>query len=350
MKKYITLIFIILLISSVCGFGQGLVRFEIRTMKKENNTIFYDYDVKIGAKAIASSQALRLSPRFEFGDQFHCLPSVTVLGGNKSEVIRRWKQNHNIKEDSIFTLINQKKDTIFNFRGNIPYENWMENGEFVFSHEIMGYRGESTVTTIALKVAIERDSAELYNSLPDKTLATPMTSKESFQSESKHLVSHINYPNGSVMIVIDYMNNADQKRKLDDFIKLFDEKQGVIVDKISIKSYASPEGRFLLNEKLANKRTEELVRYMMDKTHLQPELFECESIAEDWEGLENIIRTTDMPGKAKVLEIIHSTGVFEGRELKLMKLDRGIPYKYMQKNIFPKLRRTICKITYSTKK
>ena len=197
--------------------------------------------------------------------------------------------------------------------------------------------------------------------------------------EQRELLTHVWYPKDCYSIEISYQNNAEEKKKLDEFIeelaveRLAKEgpnqegenkelnksdcvanaeltKGNIKVEKISIKAYASPEGAYSHNEQLAYKRAKELMQYIIDKTHLPQELFSCESIAEDWEGLTNIILKAEIPDKERVLEVIRTTDILEEREDKLMRLKHGEPYKYMIKYIFPKLSRTICKITYSIEK
>ena len=56
-----------------------------------------------------------------------------------------------------------------------------------------------------------------------------------------------------------------------------------------------------------------------------------------------------MPQKEQVLRIIETIDVFDGREKTLMELNGGIPYRWMLKEIFPKLRRVEYQIDYVVK-
>lgn len=386
MRRYTTWIFVVLLLSSVFGFGQGLVRFDMLTMEKIDNQMHYVYEVQIAPHAIASSQALRISPKFKSGNHFYNLPSITLIGSNKNQVIRRWRHNHRLEKDTVFTFVDQKKDTVVHFNGYFPYQPWMKHGEVVVAHDIMGYRGRRSLTSIALRTPVHRrDSVEnqfFFDPQKKKNSTSKLQSlgceldralvsrPKTVSREQRELLMHVSYPRDCYTIEIGYQNNAEEKKKLDEFIQEL-TKEGlnkkemtksdlatnaelnngnIKVEKIFIKAYASPEGAFSHNEQLADKRAKELMQYIIDKTHLPPELFSCESIAEDWEGLMNIILKAEIPDKEKVLEIIRTTGILEGREGKLMRLKQGAPYKYILKNIFPKLSRVICKITYSIEK
>ena len=68
-------------------------------------------------------------------------------------------------------------------------------------------------------------------------------------------------------------------------------------------------------------------------------LFDVSSVAEDWNGLEDLLLSTKPSYYTAALDIIRRFGIFSGREKQLMNLQGGIPYKDMLKRLFPLLRR-----------
>ena len=60
---------------------------------------------------------------------------------------------------------------------------------------------------------------------------------------------------------------------------------------------------------------------------------------EGWDELRYLVEGSEMSGKEEILQIIDKVPILKGRELRLMKLDRGVPYRYMREHFFPKLRR-----------
>ena len=58
-----------------------------------------------------------------------------------------------------------------------------------------------------------------------------------------------------------------------------------------------------------------------------------------------------MSDKEDILRIIDDVPILKGREVRLMKLNQGIPYRYMKEHFFPKLRRAgYIKVYYRMKK
>ncbi len=59
----------------------------------------------------------------------------------------------------------------------------------------------------------------------------------------------------------------------------------------------------------------------------------------DWGVLRNLVAGSNMADKYKILDIIDNTPVW-ARLGKLIELNDGIPYRYMQENFFQQLRQT----------
>ncbi len=58
-------------------------------------------------------------------------------------------------------------------------------------------------------------------------------------------------------------------------------------------------------------------------------------MAEDWDGLAQFVRSSDMADKYKVLDIIDNVDVFKGREEKLKALSGAGPGGICSTNISP---------------
>lgn len=69
-------------------------------------------------------------------------------------------------------------------------------------------------------------------------------------------------------------------------------------------------------------------------------------MGEDWDGLRSAVEESDMPEKAEILSIIDGYGIFEGRELQLLNMRGGQPYRRMLRELFPPLRRVEVKLDY----
>ena len=122
------------------------------------------------------------------------------------------------------------------------------------------------------------------------------------------------------------------------------------LEKVVIRSYASPIGTNKANERLTVARAEVLkdsIRKYADLPESQIEL-RSEGIA--WPMLHEMVAASQMPARDEVLRIIEETPVFvfnaagkivDGRKKQLMDLEGGVPYKYMEREFFPDMQSSI---------
>ena len=114
----------------------------------------------------------------------------------------------------------------------------------------------------------------------------------------------------------------------------------VSLQRIIVSGYASPDGLFKKNAKLALNRTNLLKNYIANRYNVPDSLLETHAVAEDWEGLEQAVLKTpdsDLPNKQAILNIIRSNYApdVKERKIKAFKAD----FAYLKENILPKLRR-----------
>lgn len=168
---------------------------------------------------------------------------------------------------------------------------------------------------------------------------------------SKSLSCYLNYPQGSAKILPDFENNASELRKLDDFIRQVFRDSLIYVDSIRLSGYCSIEGSFSVNERLAKTRVMGFKTYLDNEYDLSQRYpIRVNWVAEDWDELRKLVEASEMPKRDEVLYLINNVGVFQGREKRLMDLDKGIPYKYMLKHFFPGLRRVEITVNYDLRR
>ena len=118
-------------------------------------------------------------------------------------------------------------------------------------------------------------------------------------------------------------------------------------ERIQVRGYSSPDGPYGENERLAQARSRLFAGYIRDAYDLPRHRIEVSSVAEDWEGLKELLQQTQPPYADAVLRIIRKYGIFNGREKQLMDLQGGMPYKDMLRRFFPKLRRIEVVVEYN---
>lgn len=138
--------------------------------------------------------------------------------------------------------------------------------------------------------------------------------------------------------------------RLDDFMRRVSEMHAdstARLNSIDIVAYASPEGSFTLNRKLARKRAENISAYLRgNMPFLSGSLFNVQPKGIDWNGLAAMVEASDMRYRSEVLNILRNVPettyrngrLVDSRLKRLMDLRGGRPYNYMLTHFFPELR------------
>lgn len=142
----------------------------------------------------------------------------------------------------------------------------------------------------------------------------------------------------------------DNGIRLDEFMRRVSEMHGdstARLNSIDIVAYASPEGSFTLNRKLARKRAENISAYLRgNMPFLSGSLFNVQPKGIDWDGLAAMVEASDMRYRSEVLNILRNVPettyrngkLVDSRLKRLMDLRGGRPYNYMLTHFFPELR------------
>ncbi len=142
----------------------------------------------------------------------------------------------------------------------------------------------------------------------------------------------------------------DNGIRLDEFMRRVSEMHGdstARLNSIDIVAYASPEGPYTLNKKLARKRAENISAYLRgNMPFLSGSLFNVQPKGIDWDGLAAMVEASDMRYRSEVLNILRNVPettyrngkLVDSRLKRLMDLRGGRPYNYMLTHFFPELR------------
>lgn len=180
---------------------------------------------------------------------------------------------------------------------------------------------------------------------PQIALITPV---KVVKTLSKKGQAYLDFPVNQTVINPNFRRNPEELGKIN---KVFDEikrNEDAVISNILIEGFASPDGPYANNVKLSEGRAQALKTYIQKRNNLNNNLFSVTSVPEDWDGLVDLIKASPyVPAKDQVLVIIENTGIFDGRESKLVKLDGGRSWNYMKTEFFPQLRRVEYQVGYT---
>ena len=159
--------------------------------------------------------------------------------------------------------------------------------------------------------------------------------------------ANVEFPVNQTVLLPDFRNNADELAKVAKTIDSVKNDPDITITAIYLKGFASPEGSYANNTRLAEGRTEALRQWIQQRYQLPSNLLHTSYEPEDWEGLVAALEADpDFPNREGLLEIINDPRYEpDARDYK-MRITYPDAYKRMLNEIYPSLRHTDYRVEY----
>lgn len=126
------------------------------------------------------------------------------------------------------------------------------------------------------------------------------------------------------------------------------DQEGLAIKNVEVKAYASPEGGFSFNDKLANKRqnvSEGYVKQQLKGTKLKTDI-DAHYTAQDWDGFMKLVQASKIQDKDVILRVLSMYKDPQEREKQIRNMSEG--FRELADGILPELRRSRLIINYQT--
>lgn len=273
-------------------------------------------------KAVGSSDSITLQP-------------VTIAGHNAYySALREGRMTDN--------LLRAGHGEVYRYAADVEWQPWMDHSHLTLQGASTGCCGAPGGKEKEIEVAVLDFRPVEF--VPRFHYAVPKA--EEVKKRQIEGSAYVNFPVNSTEIYPDYMNNPQELRKITGSIDSVRLNPDATVRSIALTGFASPEGPYSNNVRLANGRTEAVKEYVRGQYTFGAGLFRTDAVAEDWEGLREFVATSILPDRNAILDFIDNSTV--GIEQRNDELRRRFPvsYDYLLKHIYPSLRHTDYTIDY----
>lgn len=332
----------------------GQVKILSCELDLRGDSLYVAMRVDITGSQVESQRMLDLVPVIKApGGNERELPSIKICGRNRYKAymrelaIREERPGDPGAEDYAVIRITDKP-ALVDYYHAIPFEEWMRTAWLDLNKDMCGCAGATpqvSVERIAERIVPAEDvRTEADDADPGITHLLPkaaVTHPQMLTSEA-----HLNFPIGEAHLLPGYDDNAEALRKIGELIGKAGKDNAISLRQITLQGYASPEGTFAANQLLSEARAVALRKYLSEAYGLDKSIFRIIAGGEDWEGVEKAVEASGMEYKQEVTAIIRNVPVMDGREVKLMELKGGKPYRHLRKVVFPALRRVAVTVEY----
>lgn len=320
MRKYI------LLAALVFGFASANAQtYNNVKMERNGDNLNIAFNSILSDLSVGSRRTVALLPKLVNGSNVKELaPIATVYGRNNYYYAVR---NGLLAENAV--RVKDLADA--NYSVNIPYESWMNGANLVVEKTCYGCCGNPLSTDIT---TLGQFKNKELNYTPDFLYVQP---NADVKARSEKGCAKIEYQVNKTNLLPNFRNN---KAEIDNILALIESVKNDSDNKvknITIKGFASPEGTYKNNERLAKGRTETLKNYISKK--LGGVEIETSYEAEDWEGFRTWVENSSLVNKAGILDIIDDSSLDIDAKEKKIRATYPSDYQTIKNECYPTLRR-----------
>ena len=226
------------------------------------------------------------------------------------------------------------------YMSRIPYEDAMRLSDLEI--DITGAKGAKTVKFDPRKIGDGVIATEtLVVNAPATSVGEDKFQRIIKQQEEAAIYYLINSAN-----IRSKEMTSEEMKKLEAYIKEAAAKENMNLNGIDVRSYASPDGAYDFNEKLANQREKNssaFLKKQMKKGKVEQykdeNFFKDFVVAEDWDGFKKAMEESNIQDKELILRVLSMHSDPEVREREIRNIASA--FAVVADQILPKLRRSL---------
>lgn len=306
---------------------------------QQNNALSVSMDLNLDSLYLPSNLQLVYTPVFKTRQGDIKMPEIVINGRRQQIMFERGvgKKQLNLSPEALVVRRTNKKVQTVNYSASIPLSGQVKNYDLNMHEDLCGCGNMEEGNDFNLR----------HRRQPQAVFVRPAVEAVKVRHLDKR--AYIDFPVNRIELHADYRRNPAQLDSIVRTINALKDDKNLEVSAINIHGYASPESPYSHNDYLAKNRAKTLTDYVRRMVALPTQLFTVSSTAEDWDGLRNYLKDSNLEHKAEILAIANDEKMDpDVREQKIKKLYPS-EYRFMLDTWYPALRHSDYHITYKVK-
>lgn len=309
-------------------------------LMKGKDSLYVSFSLLYMQKDISSNQSVRLMPMLVREDSVYALKPVILAGR------RQFIASQRRKEDGMLVRTGLQDSLVVDYRSAVPYRKWMNTADMVISMDRCGCGGDPYDSDNVLLHTLDLN-VQVYQPQPVLAFAVPEVEAVKHREETGS--AFLDFPVNKTVILPEYRRNSVELEKIRKTIEVVKNDTNTYITGIEIHGYASPEGSFANNGRLAQGRAEALRQYVRGRYGFADTIFHVNSTPEDWEGLRKYVEQSSLEHRDSILTIIDSSMDEDEKNTRIEKIDGKKTYLFLLNNIYPALRHSDYTVRYTVR-
>lgn len=306
-------------------------------VERSGTQLIVDMNVNPSVFPNKSNLETWIRPMMVSGGDTLLLSPVTVAGRT-----RYYQHLRNDGSNADHTLLRAGDKNVYHYSAVMPYEDWMVYSTLMVKGDVDGCCGEETAAIAPTDIY----DADFREKVLYPTFVYVQPTNVISKTRSVTGKAYIDFPVNETKIYPDYRRNPEELAKIRRTIDEVCGDRDVTITSLSFRGYASPEGSYANNERLAKGRTEALIEYVEKLYDFPKNLIHSSWLAENWVELDSLIKKNNPEGLDEILAVVNNTSLSpDVREKELKNRFPGY-FSYLLKDVFPGMRRTDYTVEY----
>ena len=289
----------------------------------------------------AKDLIVHVSPLLTNGRDSLFFPDISILD-TRAYVHHRTGAMHAHPYDSAahMQVMHPRGDTLTYYRATVPYQPWMADARMMLIQDEAIGCDTRHVCVLPLRVSItEADTAQHRDTTWHERVIAPAGVYSN--------TLRISFRLDKTVLDTAYLANTAELEALDRDFRRFTEDSDIVVTRVTLHGYASPEGPYRHNADLAQGRMLTIRDYVTARYGLPDSLVVCGSTPENWQGLRDSLLTWTAGAVRDSLMAMTFRETDE--DLRLSRMMQRYPktMQRLKRELFPLLRYTEYTIEYS---
>lgn len=313
---------------------------DISVATNDNISLIVTMNIKPNLCHLGTDKMLKVVPviRSADGESEKELPAYAIAGRNQ--------YYYNLRSNAVAPLYRCGAHLTDTYTFEVPWQDWMGESTLGFKILTSGCCG-APISEEDIPVADLDLVPPVIPSDADLQYIEPVaTAVKEYALQGK---AYVNFPVNRTEIYPAYMNNPMELKKITNSIDTVRDNKDATIESITLTGYASPEGPYNNNVRLAKGRTEAVRDYVSKLYDFPASVYKTASVPEDWAGLREAVVNSALENREDIIRFIDSDYPIEKRNDRLRQLFPRY-YAWLLQNVYPWLRHTDYLIKYNVKK
>lgn len=312
-------------------------------ISRQRDSVVIRMNVDLSDMEVGRNRSVVLAPLFAQGEDWQWLPAIEVMGRRRYIYYQRNKES--LYADQPYAIVKhtdkpsrqEDESGAIAYRVALPYKQWMDNANLSVSEDVCGCGNVAKGENAPLA------QADL-EFVPKLAYISPQAETRKARALSGE--AYLDFPVNKTVIYPEYRRNTAELAKIRATIDTIRSDKDFSITRISLRGYASPEGRYESNVRLAEGRTQALKDYLIKEYGFSTALFQTEPGGENWDGLRRYVQASPLADKEAILAIMDGEGTLDQREQRI-RTEYPAAYRTLLQDCYPALRRTDYTVDYT---